>query len=139
MSGNDDWLDLVQEETLQPDLPICDPHHHLWYHRDPADGYQNPYLFEDLLADTGSGHNVVATVFIECRAMYRADGPPAMRPVGETEFVNGIAAMAASGQFGPSRIAGIISFADLTLAPQRFGSGARVWCGPGPGGRDPSS
>ena len=116
MSSNDDWLDLAQEETLQPDLPICDPHHHLWYHRDPADGYQNPYLLEDLLADTGSGHNVVATVFIECRAMYRADGPPAMRPVGETEFVNGIAAMAASGRFGPSRIAGIIGFADLTLS-----------------------
>jgi hypothetical protein len=77
----------VREEILEPALPICDPHHHLWDH--PG----RRYLLDELLADTGSGHNVTATVFVECLSMYRADGPEAMRPVGETEFVNGVAEM----------------------------------------------
>jgi predicted TIM-barrel fold metal-dependent hydrolase len=68
------------------------------------------------LRDTSSGHRVLATVFVECMSMYRADGPESMRPVGETEFVNGIAAQSASGQYGETRIAaGIVGFADLTL------------------------
>ena len=105
-----DWLNLVTEETLEPDLPICDPHHHLW------DYPGSTYLLPELLADTGSGHKVVSTVFVECDAMFRADGPVEMRPIGETEFVNGVAAMAASGNFGPTRAAaGIVSFADLNL------------------------
>jgi len=105
-----DWLNLVTEETLEPDLKICDPHHHLW------DYPESTYLLPELLADTGSGHNVVSTVFVECDAMFRADGPEAMRPIGETEFVNGVAAMAASGNFGATRAAaGIVSFADLNL------------------------
>ena len=71
---------------------------------------------EDLLRDTRSGHRVVATVFVECASMYRADGPEPMRPVGETEFVSGIAAQSASGNYGPTRAAaGIVGFADLTL------------------------
>ncbi len=108
--GTPEWLDLVQEEILAPELPICDPHHHLWDHP------QSRYLLDELLADTGSGHNVVSTVFVECASMYRADGPEAMRPVGETEFVNGIAAMSASGQYGGTRAClGIVGFADLTL------------------------
>ncbi|MBT7646507.1 MAG: amidohydrolase family protein, partial [Rhodospirillaceae bacterium] len=74
------------------------------------------YLLDELLADLGSGHNIVATVFVECSAMYRAGGAPTMRPVGETEFVNGIGAMSASGGYGDTRIAaGIISHADLLL------------------------
>jgi len=98
------------EEILEPQRPICDPHHHLWDH--PG----RRYLIDELLADTGSGHNVVATVFVECMSMYRASGPPEMRPVGETEFVNGVAAMSASGGFGATRVAsGIVSFADLAL------------------------
>src|SRR5262245_22229481 len=105
-----EWLAQVNEEILEPERPICDPHHHLWDH--PG----RRYLLDELLADTGSGHRVVATVFVECMSMYRADGPPAMRPVGETEFVNGVAAMSASGGYGPTRVgAGIVSFADLTL------------------------
>jgi predicted TIM-barrel fold metal-dependent hydrolase len=108
--GTPEWLDLVQEEILEPDLPICDPHHHLWDHPDSR------YLLDELLADTGSGHNVVSTVFVECASMYRADGPEALRPVGETEFVNGIAAMSASGRYGATRACvGIVGFADLTL------------------------
>lgn len=104
------WLDQVREEIVEPDRPICDPHHHLW------DRAGSRYLLDELLEDTGSGHNVVSTVFVECASMYRADGPEALRPVGETEFVNGIAAMSASGGFGPTRAcAGIVGFADLTL------------------------
>ena len=104
------WLAQVEEEILEPDLPICDPHHHLWDH--PG----SRYLLDELLADTGSGHNVVSTVFMECMAMYRADGPAALRPVGETEFVNGVAAMSASGGYGDGRMcASIVGFVDLTL------------------------
>lgn len=104
------WLAQVREDILEPDLPICDPHHHLWDHP------QSRYLIDELIADTGSGHNVVSTVFVECMSMYRADGPVPMRPVGETEFVNGVAAMSRSGGYGPTRVAaGIVSFADLTL------------------------
>ena len=110
------WLDLTEEEALEPALPICDPHHHFWDKRE-SPFYRSPrYLLDELLADTGAGHNIVSTVFIECRSMYRASGPEPMRPVGETEFVNGIAAMAASGLYGPTRIAaGIIGFANLRL------------------------
>lgn len=104
------WLAQVSEEIVDPQLPICDPHHHLWDH--PG----SRYLLDELLLDTGGGHNVVSTVFVECSSMYRANGPVAMQPVGETEFVNGVAAMSASGRYGDMRAcAGIVSFADLTL------------------------
>jgi L-fuconolactonase len=104
------WLSKRQEEIIEPDLPIIDPHHHLW-DRDAR------YLLPELLADIGSGHNVQATVFLQCASMYRADGPPELRPIGETEFVNGAAAMSASGIYGPARIcAGIVGYADLRLA-----------------------
>jgi predicted TIM-barrel fold metal-dependent hydrolase len=109
----EDWLAQVEEAIIEPDRPICDPHHHLWDHPDSR------YLLDELLADTGSGHNVVSTVFVECASMYRAEGPEALRPVGETEFVNGIAAMSASGGYGATRAcAGIVSFADLCLGEQ---------------------
>ena len=118
----------MPEAILEPELPIVDPHHHLWDRRmlPPATGPEQPYttaikpaqryLLDELLADTGSGHNVIATVFLECRAFYKADGPVEMRCVGETEFVNGIAAMSASGLYGGTRAcAGIVGNADLTL------------------------
>jgi hypothetical protein len=74
------------------------------------------YLLPELLADLNTGHNIVATVFEECRSMYRANGPVEMRPVGEVEFVAGIAAMSASGGYGPIKVArGIVGFADLAL------------------------
>lgn len=105
-----DWLNLTVEETLEPALEICDPHHHLWDH--PG----SRYLLEDLVADTGSGHNVVSTVFVECASKYRPDGEPSLRPVGETEFVEAIAATSESGRYGKTRVAsGIVSHADLTL------------------------
>ena len=103
-------LALVNEAALEPALPIIDPHHHLWDH--PG----SRYLLDEIVRDTSTGHRVLATVFVECMSMYRADGPPSMRPVGETEFVNGIAAQSASGNYGETRVAaGIVGFADLTL------------------------
>ncbi|NKB50436.1 MAG: amidohydrolase family protein [Alphaproteobacteria bacterium] len=114
MGSNVDWLALTVEAALEPDLPICDPHHHLWEFR--TDQVEPRYLLDDVLADTNSGHNIVSTVFIECGAMYKAEGPEALRPVGETEFVSGIAAMSESGQYGPTRIAaGIVGHANLLL------------------------
>ena len=114
MATNDDWLARTAEPTLEPDLPICDPHHHLWDFR--RDGVAPRYLLDEFVEDLSSGHDIRSTVFIECGAMYRADGPEALRPVGETEFVAGIAAMSESGQYGPTRIAaGIVGTADLGL------------------------
>jgi L-fuconolactonase len=117
------------EPILEPELPIVNPHHHLWDR--PMEILRNlppiehpfmdivrqvpRYLLDELLADLGSGHNVIATVYLECGAMYRADAPPAMQCVGETEFVNGIAAMTASGIYGPVRAcAAIVGHVDLT-------------------------
>ena len=103
------WLAKYSEPIVEPDLPIVDPHHHLWDR-----GYR--YLFDELLADTRSGHNIGSTVFLQCRSMYRTDADEALAPVGETEFVNGAAAMSASGLYGPSRLcAGIVGFADFLL------------------------
>jgi L-fuconolactonase len=108
------WLALREEAALDPALPIVDPHHHVW------DRPGGRYLFDALRQDLGSGHTITATVFVECRSMYRAAGPVEMRPVGETEFVAGVAAMSESGAYGPTRIcAGIVGHADLRL-------GARV-------------
>jgi predicted TIM-barrel fold metal-dependent hydrolase len=105
-----DWLDRRREPALEPELPIVDPHHHLW----DRPGWQ--YLLYDLLADLATGHNVVATVFVQARSMHRVRGKEALRPVGETEFVNGVAAMAASGTYGTARIcAGIVGHADFRL------------------------
>ncbi len=107
----DAWLAKQEREPiLEPDLPIIDTHHHLWVRNG------HTYLLDELLADLNTGHNIVATVFEECHSMYRADGPAEMRPVGETEFVAGIAAMSASGGYGPIKVAqGIVGAADLTL------------------------
>ena len=110
-----EWLALRREEILDPDLPIVDPHHHLV---DRAN--TGRYLLPELLDDINTGHNIVATVYLEWLSMYRQDGPPEMRPVGEVEFANGVAAMAASGAYGKTRVcAGIVAYADLML-------GARV-------------
>jgi predicted TIM-barrel fold metal-dependent hydrolase len=130
MATNDEWLDRVQEEIIDPDLPICDTHHHLWGYRD--EWVEKRYLMDEIQKDLQSGHNIVSSVFIECRAMYRADGPDEMKPVGETEFVNGIAAMAASGLYGKTRIAaGIVGAADLRLgAPVRAVLEAQIAAAP---------
>src|SRR5438874_3861382 len=92
----EEWLAKNKEALLEPDLPIVDPHHHL-IDRPLTNGV---YLLPDFLRDLGSGHNIVATVYLEWLSMYRADGPEALRPVGEIEFANGVAAMCASGGYG---------------------------------------
>jgi predicted TIM-barrel fold metal-dependent hydrolase len=106
-----DWLDRRIEEIIEPELPIVDPHHHLVDR--PETGR---YLLPELLADTASGHNITATVYLEWLSMYRKAGPVELRPVGEIEFANGVAAMAASGTYDKTRVcAGIIGYADLAL------------------------
>lgn len=119
-STNHEWLTRVSEPALEPQLPICDPHHHLWHHWPHQ--VQHRYYLEDLLTDISGGHNIVSTVFIECGEMFRAAGPEGYRPVGETEFVNGIAAMSASGQFGNTRVAaGIVGTVDLRIGDAAAG------------------
>ena len=114
MATNDEWLAQVREDIIEPDLPICDTHHHLWDHREGR--VERRYLMEEIQKDLRSGHKIASSVFVECRAMYREDGPEEMKPVGEVEFVNGIAAMAASGLYGRTKIAaGIIGHANLQL------------------------
>lgn len=100
----------ADEAIIDPGRIIIDAHHHLMV----RPGHR--YLLDEYLADIASGHDVRASVYIESRAMCRADGPEPLRPVGETEFANGIAAMAASGTFGPCRVAAaIVGYADLSL------------------------
>ena len=108
-TDRDSWLALTEEDPIQPDVPILDPHHHFWER--PGD----TYLLENLLEDTRSGHRVNQTVFVECHSMYRTDGPVEMRSVGEVEFVEGIAAanVAAGGETGVA--AGIVGNADMML------------------------
>jgi predicted TIM-barrel fold metal-dependent hydrolase len=113
--GGNDWLALTQESTVEPEIPICDPHHHFWDLRPERLPYQR-YLLQELVADVQCGHNVRSTVFIETRAMYRPEGPVELRPVGEVEFVQGLAAASASGLYGPCRAAAaIVGHADLKL------------------------
>lgn len=103
------WLARTREDALEADLPIIDAHHHLWDHR-------GRYLLDQILADIDCGHRVVATMHMEADAMYRAGGDPAFATVGETEFINGVAAMSASGLYGPARVcAGMVGFANLLL------------------------
>jgi L-fuconolactonase len=96
--------------ALDPQLPIVDAHHHLWH------PHASRYFTDAFQADiNASGHHVVATVYVEASAMLRCDGPPALRPLGEAEFAAGMAAMSASGAFGPTRVAaGFVGAADLT-------------------------
>ena len=102
--GTDEWRASVVEEIVDPDRRIVDPHHHLW----PA-GDVLPYTVADLRADVGSGHRVEATVFMECHARYRKEGPPALAPVGESEFVAGAA------RESDGLIAAMVGHVDLRL------------------------
>src|SRR6202022_5155784 len=111
----EDWLAPPREEVSDAKRPIVDPLHHLW------DRGGARYLIEDMAADIASGHNIIATVYVEARSMYRAGGPEAFRSVGEVEFANGVAAMSASGGYGPAAICtGIVGPVNLLL-----GEGAR--------------
>ncbi|HXV82233.1 MAG TPA: amidohydrolase family protein, partial [Candidatus Binatia bacterium] len=98
------------EDPLDPNLPICDPHHHL------RERPNDRYFLQEFIQDTSTGHNVVATVCVENRAMYRKDGPEHMKPVGETEFFDSVAAQAAADPHQSTRVAaGIVGHADLRL------------------------
>lgn len=110
-----DWLAARAEPALWPEQPVIDAHHHLW-HR-PGERY----LLEEYAADTNAGHLVEASVYVDCRSMYRASGPEAFRSVGEVEFANGMAAIGASLLYGPTQFcAAIMGSADLRLgAPLR--------------------
>jgi len=114
--GGPDWLRLTPEAALEPELPICDPHHHLWAQRHEPRAYPH-YLLPELAADIReSGHDIRSTVYIEVKAFYRADGPEEMRPVGEVVHIDQLADEAASGKHGPTKIAaGIVGHADLKL------------------------
>jgi predicted TIM-barrel fold metal-dependent hydrolase len=106
-----EWLAQVQEDVLEPERPIIDPHHHLWRDKQSAD-----YALDNLWADTASGHNIIGTVFVECEADYRTTGPEPMRPVGETEYVADIAeASLRDSGTGKPPVLGIVSHADLCL------------------------
>jgi len=105
-----DWLSTTHEDPIDRDIPIIDSHHHLYVRPDIR------YLLEDYLTDIGDGHNVCATVYVQARAMLRKNADPAHQVLGETEFANGVAAMSASGLFGPTQVcAAIVGQADLTL------------------------
>ena len=105
----DPTTNMADEAPLEPDLAICDPHHHLW--RRP----NNPYLLDGFLRDAKSGHRIVSSVAVECGAMYREEGPPELRPVGETEFLEGIASENSRGENATAVAAAIVAYADLAL------------------------
>ena len=119
----------MTEAIIEPDLPIIDPHHHLWDLRPLMPAFPEPrhpfiasialspyYTFNELHADTTSGHNVIGTVFMECGAFYRAGASDELKVVGEVEYVNGVAAQGASGLYGTQRPChAIVGHADLTL------------------------
>jgi L-fuconolactonase len=113
---NQAWLDQHTEEPIDPLYPIIDPHHHLWAAPRPR------YLLDELLGDFRTGHNVVGSVFVECRAMYRAAGEEELKSLGETKFADGIAAMSESGAYGATRVCeGIVGYVDLSLGGRAKG------------------
>ena len=117
------------EAILEPELPIIDPHHHLWDLRPMLPMFPKPhhpfigslvdaayYTFDQFHADATTGHRIIASVFVECGAFYNGALGEALKPVGEVEFVNGVAAQGASGIYGNFRpCAGIVGHADLSL------------------------
>ncbi len=107
---SDEWYARVSEEIIDPDRPIIDPHHHLWSVQTMFGKYELPNLWQD----TSSGHNIEKTVFIDCHSNYREDGPAHLKPVGETEYVAGVAAKSRA-QAGKASIAGIVGHANMEL------------------------
>ncbi len=116
MKPQREWLKLIDEEVIRPEIPIIDPHHHLWPSTLSADSEfgSNRYLLEDLWEDTERGHKIVKTIFVECGQGYYNDGPEEMKPVGETEFVVSVS-KEASLDNSKAQIGGIVSYADMML------------------------
>jgi len=121
MSWRESWLGLTREQAIETDLPICDPHHHLWNH--PGSRYLIDEFTRDIRGDDNgeAGHKVTQTVFMECQQFYRSDGPSELRPVGETEYVDRLAGPVSTANGCSEIAAGIIGFADL-----RLGSGVQA-------------
>jgi L-fuconolactonase len=108
--SRDTWLQLTLEPAVDPELPICDPHHHFW------DRPDDRYLKEDLLQDIrASGHRVVSTIYIECRERWHPVGREELKPVGETEFVERMVGERTVGTTGTAVAAGVVGFVDLRL------------------------
>ena len=113
MTTHSKRLDGRDEPILDPDIAIVDAHHHLF------DKPQQRYMLDEYLEDVRTGHRIVASIYVEAKSFYRADGPELLRPLGEIEFANGVGAMCASGHFGDIRLcAGIVGFADLRNGEQ---------------------
>jgi len=108
MTDRTNWLDLTPEEAIEPELLICDPHHHIW------DYPGSRYLIDEFKRDFSDGHRVDKTVFVECRQFYRSEGPDELRPVGETEFVDRVAGPVKTNSGVTDVAAGIVGFADLS-------------------------
>ncbi len=109
------WLAQIQEETIDPQRPIVDAHHHLW-----EDFGIGRYLLDDFWHDTGSGHNIVKSVFVECGVAYHQEGPEHLKPAGETAFAADLAHRSRSADRGQPAVAGIVSYADLRLPPEQL-------------------
>jgi L-fuconolactonase len=105
---NPAWLAQYREDAIDAALPIIDPHHHLW-------NLHGGYLLDELLTDINTGHNIVATVFVQCGYSYRTSGPEAMKPLGETEVIAGIAREVDRRGLKQRAVAGIVGAADLSL------------------------
>jgi predicted TIM-barrel fold metal-dependent hydrolase len=103
------WLAQHVEPVIDPDLPIIDPHHHIW------EEAGNPYLLDDLIGDLDTGHRIEATVFVQAHYGYRTSGPEELRCVGETEKATALAEEAQRRNYAPAICAGIVGFADLLL------------------------
>ena len=104
---DDAWLRQVREAILEPEIPITDPHHHLW-------NWPFHYEMSETVADFGAGHLVRATVHVEAHGHYRTEGPQHLRPVGETEYIADAAEKLASAPRVPNICAGIVGHADVT-------------------------
>ncbi len=115
LPGSNEWRTLIKEDILEPARPIIDPHHHLW----PTATRWGSYSLEDLWSDTMTGHNIEKTVFIDCGASYRTDGPVHLKPCGETEYVR-LNAEASAKETEKTRIAGIVGHANLALPPAQL-------------------
>jgi len=116
--GSQAWHEQFTEAIIEPERPIIDPHHHLWHANKWTQG--QPYLLDALWADTQSGHNIQKTIFIECRANYRQEGPDHLKPVGETEFVAEIAQQSMAAASDKATISAIVGHADLRLDTDRL-------------------
>jgi predicted TIM-barrel fold metal-dependent hydrolase len=108
LAEREKWLNQTIEEPLDPSLPICDAHHHLWY------GTENDYPVEAYLKDISGGHRIRKTVFIESWMMFNKEASPEMQPVGETEFIRNLPRLKQENDTTPEIAAGIVGFADLT-------------------------